>query len=463
MTALGHHPLPVPVSNGSGAARTFAQSLRPAEKRLRWFIVGWITLSTILNLIDRQTLSILAPTLEKEFGLTNQGYSNIVNAFLLAYTVMYTVGGWFVDRVGEKLGMAGCILWWSVATMLHAAARGTLSLGIFRFLLGIGEPGNYPAALRASARWFAKEERGLPIAIWSSGSSIGSLIAPPLISCLTLYFGWRIAFFVPGFLGAIWVLVWVLAYRLPSAPNNASAEPISPSEGSEAHDLAGSLAAGKSAVTPAPESLLTLLKNGHVRAIVSARLVSDPVWVFYLYWTPKYLTHVWGYNLKDIGLYAWIPFVFGGLGGVFGGVASDWLIRRGMMPAQARKSLLYVAGAAAPLGMTLGFASSSAIALSLIAVMAFVVYIWYINTAALISDVFPERVVGSILGLMGTAGALGGMGLNWFAGYVVDTLKSYTPVFFVAGSGHLLASLILFFFLREKRDLRPRSVSSPAL
>lgn len=333
--------------------------------------------------------------------------------------------------------MTACILWWSIATMLHSLARGGLSLGIFRFLLGVGEPGNYPAALRVTTRWFAKAERGLPIAIFSSGSSVGSLLAVPIISFLTLYFGWRAAFFVPGFLGLIWVLVWVLVYRLPSRPLEVTtllAEPRAPLKTS-----------GKR------ESLLDLVKNRNVRAIVLARLVSDPVWVFYLYWTPKYLTDVWGFNLKEIGLYAWIPFVFGGLGGVFGGAASDWLIRRGLTPAQARKRLLYVAGAVAPVGITIGFAHSPALALALIAIMAFVVYIWYIDTAALISDVFPERIVGSVLGLMGTAGSLGGIGLNWLAGYVLDNFHSYTPIFIIAGSGHLLASLILFFFLREKQ------------
>ena len=145
-----------------GQAMTLSDSLSLGERRLRWFIVGWITLSTILNLIDRNTLSILAPTLEREFGLTNRDYSNIVSAFLISYTVMYTVGGRFVDRVGEKIGMTACILWWSVATMLHSLARGGLSLGIFRFLLGVGEPGNYPAALRVTTRWFAKAERACP-------------------------------------------------------------------------------------------------------------------------------------------------------------------------------------------------------------------------------------------------------------------------------------------------------------
>lgn len=411
--------------------------LTAAERRLRWFVVGWITLSTMLNLIDRQTLSILAPTLEKEFGLSNRGYSNIVNAFLIAYTVMYTVGGRFVDRVGERIGMTACILWWSFATMLHAAARGAVSLGVFRFLLGVGEPGNYPAALRVTTRWFSKAERGLPIAVFSSGSSLGSLIAPPLISVLTLSFGWRMAFFVPGFVGMIWVLVWSLVYRLPSVPVDAPAMAVE----------------AAAAEQPRKRTSLTdLLRDGNVRAIVVARLISDPVWVFYLYWTPKYLAKVWGYDLLDMGRYAWIPFLFGGFGGVFGGAASDWLIRRGMAPAAARKALLYAAGVVAPLGMTIGLARSSAVALALLAVMAFVVYVWFIDTAALISDVFPERVVGSVLGLMGTAGSLGGIGLNWLAGWVLDTYHSYAPLFCVAGSCHLLASVVVAVFLREKRS-----------
>jgi ACS family hexuronate transporter-like MFS transporter len=535
--------------------------LSAGERRLRWFIVGWITLSTILNLIDRNTLAILAPTFSAQFSgssftnssslieklrssfdpvsrylwdrfsaqsqkvltdpnstsrqqqdaligggdnvlrgpsiydaqrfagvtlsektltrksqnprdqkdlirlnrllledaypreirksvflMTERDYSNIINAFLLAYTVMYTVAGRFVDKVGEKIGMTACILWWSISTMLHALARGALSLGILRFLLGIGEPGNYPAALRVCTNWFAKAERGLPIAIFSSGSSVGSLLAVPMISFLTLYFGWRAAFFVPGFLGLIWVLVWALVYRLP--PQAADG----PGVAAESPRVAETK-------RPAVESMMDLLRDRNVRAIVLARFVSDPVWVFYLYWTPKYLASVWGFNLKDIGLYAWIPFLFGGMGGVFGGAASDWLIRRGLEPARARKCLLYCAGAVAPLGMTIGFAGSSAIALALIAIMAFVVYIWYIDTAALISDVFPGRVVGSILGLMGTAGSLGGIGLNWFAGFVLDTFHSYTPIFVVAGSGHLAASLILFFFLKERRAEDPDRLS----
>lgn len=420
-----------------GQAMTFTESLSSKERRLRWFFVIWLTGSTILNVIDKNTLAILGPTLKDEFGLSNEYFATLLNAFMLSYAIMYTVGGRLVDRLGEKISMTLFVTWWSISCMLQAVARGALSLGIFRFMLGLGEPGNYPAALRATTNWFKKDERGLPISIWSVGSSVGGLVAPPMIAFLALTFGWRIAFLIPGALGLLWVFGWTLSYRLPARPVEGATAPADVSN----RDEAGSRK---------PESLLELLRNGKVRAIVLARMVSDGVWHFYISWMPLYLAEAWGYNLKDIGLYAWIPFLFGAAGGVFGGSFSDRLIRRGVAPALARKRVLFTAGLVAPLGVTVGFAHSSAIALSLIAIVAFVVYIWFITTAALVTDVFPGRVVASVLGLMGTAGTLGGMALNWTAGYILDHYHSFTPVFFVAGSGHLLATLILFFFMRDK-------------
>jgi ACS family hexuronate transporter-like MFS transporter len=422
---------------------TLSGSLNPGERRLRWFIVGWITLSTILNLIDRNTLSILAPTLEREFGLTNRGYSNIVSAFLISYTVMYTVGGRFVDRVGEKIGMTACILWWSISAMLHALARGALSFGIFRFLLGIGEPGNYPAALRASARWFAKEERGLPIAIWSSGSSVGSLISVPIIAFLALHFGWRSAFIVPGLVGIVWVVVWTLAYRFPSVPLNGPSV------------AAAALPSAKPGASE-PRTFLDLLKNKNVLAIVGVRLLNDPIWVFYLSWMPKYLAEVWKFDLRQMALYGWIPFLFGGMGGMFGGVASDWLIRRGIAPARSRKICLYATAAIAPLGMLTGYVGSAGVSIALLAMMAFICYTWFISTAALMSDTFPERVVGSVLGLSAGVGQFGGILMAYLAGYLLerggaDMRHSYALLFIIAGSAHLAASMILFFFLRDKK------------
>lgn len=438
----------------AGRARTFAESLTVAERRLRWFIVGWITLSTILNLIDKNTLSILAPTLTKELGMTQTGYAHIVMAFQFAYAVMYVVAGRFVDLVGEKIGMTACVVWWSIAAMLCAFARGVLSFGIFRFLLGIGEPGNYPAALRVSARWFSKEERGLPIAIWSSGSSVGSLLSVPIVTFLALHFGWRSAFFIPGLAGGIWVLVWILAYRRPAVPLEdprfrLAAEMEASAEGKESE----------------AETFLDLIKDRRVLAIIGVRLLNDPIWIFYLAWMPKYLAEVWKFDLKQMGLYGWIPFLFGGMGGIFGGMASDWLIRRGFAPAKARKTCLYITGFIAPLGMLTGYVGSAAISIALLAMMAFVCYTWFIGTAALMSDVFPERVVGSVLGLAAGVGQFAGIAMAWLAGYLLehggaDLKHSYSILFVIAGSGHVLALFIMFFFLKEKPGAAPsKSIS----
>lgn len=410
-------------------------------RKLRWIIAGWLTLSTILNLVDRQTLSILAPLLRDKFHLSQQDYAHIVSAFLISYAVMYTVGGRFVDWIGERVGMAACILWWSICAMLTSLAQGFWSLGIIRFLLGIGEPGNYPAALRATTRWFPKAERGLPIALFSSGSAVGNIIAPPMIAGLMLLWGWRAAFIIPGALGLVWLVVWLWIYRLPEHLPGISQEELAWIRNENSQGVASASASG-------PQRWGDLLKDRNVLALVLCRLVSDPVWYFYLFWIPEYLTRERGFSLAEIGLYAWIPFVAGAVGGMVGGRASDRLVHAGVSPARARTRVLYISAAIAPLGMLTGKVHTAAMAIALIAVMAFVVYSWFINTAALIPDLFSEKVVGSVLGLMGTAGSAGGVVFTFLVGFLL-THYSYTAVFLLAGSMHLLASLILWSLLRE--------------
>jgi ACS family hexuronate transporter-like MFS transporter len=414
-------------------------------RQMRWVIAAWLTLSTVLNVVDRQTLSILAPVLREKFHMTALGYSNVVTAFLISYTVMYTVGGRMVDWIGERIGMAACILWWSICTMLTALAQGAWSLGAIRFLLGIGEPGNYPAALRATTRWFPKAERGLPIALFSSGGAVGNILAPPLVAGMTLLFGWRVAFVLPGFVGLLWLAGWLAIYRAPSRYPGITRE--------ELHQLAGDNTSHEEAAVP----WSVLLKNRSVAGLVLSRFVSDPVWYFYLFWIPEYLKHERGFSLADIGLYAWIPFVAGAVGGMTGGWASDLLIGRGMSPHKARTRMLYLAAAAAPLGMLTSQVGSAATAIALIAVMAFVVYSWFINTAAIIPDVVPDNAVGSVLGLIGSAGSLGGVLFTPLVGFMVAHY-SYGPVFVVAGSLHLLGALILKVLLKEKAMDSPVAV-----
>lgn len=410
-------------------------------RQARWVIAGWLTLSTILNLIDRQTLSILAPFLRETLGITAHGYSNVVSAFLVSYTVMYTVGGRLVDQVGERVGMAACIVWWSIMTMLTSLVQGVWSLGLVRFLLGIGEPANYPAALRACTRWFPKSERGLPIALFSSGSSVGNVLAPPLIAGLTLLLGWRAAFILPGALGLLWAVGWLWMYRLPAEYPAISRQEL---DSLREQDLPADAA---SAAAVAPKRWVDLLRNRNVVALVLSRFVSDPVWYFYLFYMPDYLKTERGFNLRDMAMFAWIPFVAGTVGGMLAGVISDRMIRRGWKPAVARTRVLYISAAAAPLGILTSRAPSAPLAILLMAVVAFVVYCWFINTAAVIADLFSERVVGSVLGLMGTAGSAAGILFAQLVGYLLSHY-SYAPAFALAGSMHAAAALILWSLVR---------------
>lgn len=407
-------------------------------RKMRWVIAGWLTVSTILNVIDQQTLSVLAPFLRETFALSPQAYSNIVTAFLVSFTVMYTVSGILVDRIGERVGMAVCVLWFSLSTMLGGLAHGAWSLGIARFLLGIGGPGNYPAALRASTRWFPKAERGLPIALFSSGGAVGSIIAPPLIAGLALFLGWRVAFFLPGFLGLLWLGMWLAIYWNPE--EYPSISPI---------DV--ELLKNESVTTKEPrQGWLSLLRDRNVLALVLARAVSDPVWIFYLFWIPEYLKRGRGFTLTDIGLYAWIPFVGGAVGGIVGGKASDMLIARGMSPVRARTRILYISACLAPLGMLTTRVHLAATSIFLVAVMGFVAFSWFINTAAVIPDLFPENVVGSVLGFMGTAGTGGAALFSVLTGFLLSKY-SFGIVFAIAGTMHLLASAILSLLLKEQR------------
>jgi len=401
--------------------------------RMKWVISIWLALSTVLNVIDKQTLSILAPWLRDQFHLSVQGYSNVVTAFMISYTVMYTVGGRLVDRLGERMAMSACIFWWSVCTIFTGFAQGALSLGIVRFLLGIGEPANYPAALRATTRWFPRAERGLPVALFSSGGALGNVIAPPLIAFLALTFGWRAAFFVPGVLGLLWLVGWLAIYCMPTQYPNIRPEELRQLEGERTLPSMGFA------------EWISLLKNRNVVALLLARLVSDPAWYFYVFWIPEYLRRERGFSLTDIGMYAWIPFVAGAVGGVLGGRASDVLIRRGVAPVKARLMILYSAAAIAPLGILTSRVHSAATAIMLIGVMAFVAYTWFINTAAMIPDVVGEDVVGSVLGFIGTAGSAGGVVFTPLVGYLVSHY-SYASVFLIVGSMHVTGALILWLF-----------------
>jgi len=403
------------------------------SRRTRWFIIALLFAATAINYIDRQTLSVLNDTLRSELHFSDVGYANVVSAFLVSYTIMYSAGGRLNDYLGARMGLALSLAWWSVATMLTGLSRGVFSLGVFRFLLGVAEPCVYPAGIKSCAEWFPPKERALPTGIFSSGSAMGAVIAPPFVAWLTLRFSWRYAFLLPGLLGLCLVPLWLKA-------NGAGAGAA----------LAAKLGSPAGGGCPARVSWRELLRKRTVWGLVLPRFASDSVWYFYLFWLPDYLQRERHFNLHDLAAYGWIPMVFASGGSVTGGALSDWLIRRGMQPARARIAMLVAAACLMPLGALVGQVKSVITAISLICVAIFFSQYWPTNTGALTADLLPAASTGTVVGMMGTAGSLGGIVFAQVLGRVVGRF-GYSTAFILAGALHPIAALTLTLLLRGQK------------
>jgi ACS family hexuronate transporter-like MFS transporter len=403
-------------------------------------------LATVINYVDRQTLSILSTTLRSELNLTDQDYANCVSAFLLSYAVMYSVSGRVIDRIGVKVGAAACVVWWSVAAALTGLARGPMSLAAFRFALGIGEPGIFPAGMKACGEWFPRRLRGTAIGLFSSGSSVGAIIAAPLVAWMATHWGWRMAFVIPGVIGlVVWLPLWLILYRDPAATRMSSEDKA---ELQQAKQLAER------------RPWHALLKERKVWALVLGRVAADPVWYLYLFWLPDYLQRVRHLSLMEIGLYAWIPFLFADLGAVFGGVISDRLIRRGWAAPRARFAVLCGIAALAPLGAAVGFIESTVVAMAVICVIAFLCQAWSTNMATLVPDLTAQNETASVMGLLGTAGSVGGIIFSQVLGFSI-ALFGYASAFALAAVLHPLSLLLLFAMLRP--TLRASAAPEPQL
>jgi ACS family hexuronate transporter-like MFS transporter len=395
-------------------------------ERQRYVVLALLFAATALNAIDRQTLSVLAPTMRRELHLSEGDYANVVTAFLISYTVMYAVSGRLTDVFGARPVLSWSLAWWSMATMLTGLSRGAVSLAAFRCLLGVGEPCVYPCGIKACAEWFSPRQRALATGIFSAGGSFGAVAAPPLVALLALRFGWRSAFVVPGILGLCWLPFWRRIYR----------------------DQAGSVASG-----PARHSWQSLLKRREVWALVLPRLLSDPVWYFYLFWLPDYLQRMRGFSLVEIAAYGWLPFLFAGLGCISGGALSDWMVRRGVAPARARVRVLMVVGCVGPLGALVGLVSSVVLAMALACVVVYLTQVWSTNTATLAAEVLPAHEIGTAIGLMGTAGSLGGALFAQLLGVLIAR-AGYPAAFLAVASLYPLAIMTLVGLIRLEGGVR---------
>src|SRR2546421_3844922 len=407
---------------------------------LRWWIVGLIFLATLINYIDRLTISVLAPVITHDLGLTNTQFGGILTWFLFAYTISQGLSGKLYDRVGTKRGFVCSIMLWSIAAMAHAFARGLASLSIFRFVLGLGEAGNWPGAAKTVAEWFPIRERAFGMAIFNSGAAIGSVVAPPLIVWLSLAHGWQTTFIVTGSLGFGWLVLWLLFYQAPDRHRWLTQE-----ERTLIREGQRTEAAKDSVTTELAEAPRwgELLRYRQVWAIVLARLLTDPVWWLYISWLPKYLADARGFSLAKIGLFAWVPYVAADAGSLSGGWLSGYLIGRGWSVDRARKVVIVIAALLMPAGIFAAFANDAIVALVLIGVVLFGFQVWINNVQTLPSDFFSDKAVASVAGLGGTGAGIGSMIFIFSTGWVVDHF-SYVPVLVVAGLLAPFGTLVLF-------------------
>jgi len=389
---------------------------RPNLSAFRWVVISLAFLATVVNYLDRQTLSVIAPELKRQFQMADETYGLILSAFMLAYTIMNGVSGAVIDRIGTKLGYALCMGWWSTAGMLHAMATGPLTLGIFRFLLGAGEAGNLPAAVKVVSEWFPPRERALASGIFNSGAAIGALIAPPLVAWLVIGWGWPTAFIIVGASGYLWLVVWWIVYQTPESVRRE--------------------------VETRPATPWRLFGTRFVSVLTLSKIFVDPVWYFYIFWIPKYLSTVHGFTLAQIGKTAWIPFLSADIGNIAGGVFTHWVIRRGVPVPKARKIAVTVFAIMMTAAIPAVFTGSAAIALAWVSVATFGYAGYNANSLAFPADVFPRNMVGSIWGLASMGAGFGGMLFSWLSGAMIDRF-GYFPVFIGYGILPLIALILV--------------------
>ena len=387
---------------------------------LRWLMIALAFLATMLNYLDRQTLSVAAPVLMDQFRMDHQAYSRAVFAFMLAYTLGNGISGPLLDRLGTRLGFALTMGWWSAAGMLNGLARGPWSLGAFQFLLGAGEAGNWPASVKVVAEWFPAEERALASGIFNSGSAAGAILAPPIVVWLLLHYGWRQAFVAVGVLGYIWIALWCLLYHTPEAV--------------------------KSQLRPPNIPLGKLYRTRFVWSFTLSKVLIDPVWYFYIFWVPQYLTSARHFSMASIGKYAWIPFAVAGLGNILGGWLSGWMLRHGLSLNVARKggATFFVLLMTSAIPAVLVPDVRTSVALVSLAMLGYTGCCTIM--LAFPADVFPKNVVATIYGSASMGAGFGGMIFALLTGWVVDHF-SWVPVFVGFGLLPLVSAGIMWVLL----------------
>jgi ACS family hexuronate transporter-like MFS transporter len=415
--------------------------LRPT-KHLRWWIAGTLFLSTIINYISRQTFSVLAPVITQEFHLDHTDLSRIMSAFLMSYAGMGLVGGVLLDIIGARLCLALAVIWWSVMGILTGFANSILQFEVFRFLLGIGEGVNWPGASKVVAEWFPAKERGVAVAVFDSGSSVGGAIAAVMVPWVALLLGWRYAFAVSGLLGFAWLVLWLRVYHPLVQHPRLTQEERTLIETDRDRPQRQSVTGVR--------RWLDLARQRNTWGVVIGRSLTDPIWWFYIFWLPQYLSDARGFSLKEIAAFAWIPFVAADIGNFTGGFASAFLIKRGMAAVRARKWVCVISCLPVLAGIPAATTKSAYLAIALIGIAVWGYAAWSTMGLTFPSDLFPEDVVGSVTGLSGLGAGLAGALFTLLVGTLVDHF-SYFPAFFAAATMPLLATASVLFLIRSPK------------
>jgi MFS transporter, ACS family, hexuronate transporter len=394
---------------------------------LRWRIVVLVSAAIAISYLDRQSLPVAIKAIAADIPLSNEQFSTLQSMFLFAYALMYMGGGKLVDLLGTRRGFTVVMLFWSFACASHALATGFAMLAASRFLLGAGEGGGFPAATRVVAEWFPTKERATAMGVVNAGTAVGSVLAPPLIAFVLGFTNWRWIFVLTGVIGFLWVVWWRWSY-----PEESSIQINPGTIDTVAFPL-------KSA---APFRWILLLGIREIWALVTAKFLSDAAWFFYLFWLPKYLYDARGFDIRAVGTFAWMPGAAAGLGCLLGGAFSSYLIRRHLSLNIARKLALGLCAAVMPLVILVPHVPA-AWGIVLFCVAYFGQQAWSTLVMVLPTDLFPQAVVGSVAGLVGFGGAMGGIVFGQLVGYMLDHGFGYGPIFGIAGTLHIVAYLII--------------------
>jgi len=473
--------LAAPEESGGSAAGAVIAGVGDVVKRVgryRWTICALLFFASAINYVDRQVIAILKPTLTAEFGWTDIDYGWIIFAFSTAYALGFIFAGRFMDKFGTKIGFTVAIVLWSIGAMMHAWAVGVgevalpiltpiidgllsvvnavitplgfapwsivLSVSVAgfivaRFVLGLGESGNFPAAIKTTAEWFPKKERALSTGIFNAGTNVGALVTPLVVPILVAIWGWYEAFIITGVLGFVWLAFWLLMYKRPEEHPRLSAD-----------ELAYIQSDPSEPVTKVPWA--KLIKYRQTWAFAVGKFLTDPIWWIYLFWVPDFLQRQHGLDLKSFGLPIAVIYIIADVGSVGGGWISSWLIKRGWTINKSRKTAMLVCALAVVPIVLASVTSSLWLGVILIGIAAAAHQGWSANLFTLTSDTFPKQAVGSVVGIGGMFGAIGGMVIAPLVGYILAKSNSYVPIFIIAASAYLIA-LLLIHLLSPKLEV----------